>query len=53
VLRKFKPIIQLETWGEHKPVVEAALNREGFEKYYVNHSVLKKHRQERRIRQGI
>jgi len=42
VLRKFKPIIQIETWGEHKPVVEAALNREGFVKFYVDQSALKK-----------
>ena len=41
-LRKFKPIIQIETWGGHKPVVEAALGNEGFEKYYVDHSGLKR-----------
>ncbi|HKZ65162.1 MAG TPA: FkbM family methyltransferase [Chitinophagaceae bacterium] len=42
VLKKFKPTIQIETWGEHKPVVEAALNSAGFEKYYLTGSVLKK-----------
>jgi FkbM family methyltransferase len=42
VLKKFKPIIQLETWGDHKPIVEAALNSAGFEKYYLAGSALKK-----------
>jgi FkbM family methyltransferase len=42
VLKKFKPIIQIETWGDHKPIVEAALNSAGFEKYYLAGSVLKK-----------
>ena len=44
VLKKFKPIIQIETWGEHKPIVEAALYSEGFEKYYVDSTALKKAR---------
>ena len=42
VLKKFKPIIQIETWGTHKPIVEAALNSAGFEKYYLAGSALKK-----------
>ncbi len=41
-LLKFKPIIQIETWGDHKPVVEAALNSAGFEKYFLDGAVLKK-----------
>jgi len=41
-LQKFKPIIQIETWGTHKPIVEAALNGAGFEKYYLNGTELKK-----------
>jgi FkbM family methyltransferase len=42
VLQKFKPVIQIETWGEHKPVVETALNQAGFEKYYLKNGQLKK-----------
>jgi FkbM family methyltransferase len=42
VLEKLKPIIQIETWGDHKPVVEAALTGAGFEKYYVIKNSLKK-----------
>lgn len=42
VLEKLKPIIQIETWGEHKPVVERLLTRAGFEKYYLAGQVLKK-----------
>jgi FkbM family methyltransferase len=41
-LVKFKPVIQLETWGEHKPKVEAALTNAGFEKYYAVNDALKK-----------
>ena len=42
VLKKFKPTIQIETWGDHKPIVEAALSSAGFEKYYVVGNSLKK-----------
>lgn len=42
VLKKLKPTIQIETWGDHKPVVEAALRSAGFEKYYVVGGNLKK-----------
>lgn len=42
VLKKCKPIIQIETWGDHKPVVEAALNSAGFEKYYLSKTILQK-----------
>ena len=42
VLKKFKPIIQIETWGDHKPIVESALNNAGFEKYYLTGAALKK-----------
>lgn len=42
VLEKFKPIIQIETWGEHKPVVEKLLTGVGFEKYYLAGAALKK-----------
>lgn len=42
VLKKFKPTIQIETWGDHKPIVEAALSSAGFEKYYVSGNTLKK-----------
>jgi FkbM family methyltransferase len=41
-LQKFKPTIQIETGGENKPVVVAALDGAGFEKYYLNGSQLKK-----------
>jgi hypothetical protein len=41
-LKKFKPVIQIETWGTHKPIVEAALGSAGFEKYYLAGSALKK-----------
>lgn len=42
VLKKFKPIIQIETWGQHKPVVEASLISAGFEKYFLSGNQLKK-----------
>ena len=42
VLKKFKPVIQIETWGSHKPIVEAALTSAGFEKYYLSGPALKK-----------
>ncbi|MGZ8558905.1 MAG: FkbM family methyltransferase [Chitinophagaceae bacterium] len=42
VLKKFKPIIQVETWGSHKPIVEATLTHAGFEKYCLTGSGLKK-----------
>ena len=42
VLEKFKPTIQIETWGTHKPIVEAALSRAGFEKYFLTGQTLKK-----------
>lgn len=41
-LERFKPTIQIETWGTHKPVVESALQSAGFEKYYLEGSKLKK-----------
>lgn len=41
-LQKLKPVIQIETWGTHKPVVESVLTGAGFEKYYVVASTLKK-----------
>ena len=41
-LIKFKPIIQIETWGDHKPVVESLLTGAGFEKYYLAGQELKK-----------
>ena len=42
VLKKFKPVIQIETWGSHKPIVEEALTSAGFEKYYLAGPALKK-----------
>jgi FkbM family methyltransferase len=42
VLRKCKPVIQIETWGTHKPIVEEVLDQAGFEKYYLAGSSLKK-----------
>ena len=42
VLERFKPTIQIETWGSHKPIVEAALTSAGFEKYYLEGGSLKK-----------
>ena len=42
VLERHKPIIQIETSGEHKPVVEKMLTGAGFEKYYLAGTALKK-----------
>ena len=41
-MKKFKPVIQIETWGEHKPIVESAFSNAGFEKYYLHGTALKK-----------
>ena len=41
-LLKFKPIIQLETWGEQKERVEQLLADNGFEKYQLNGTHLEK-----------
>ncbi len=35
-LLKFKPVIQLETWGDQKESVERLLSDNGFEKYQLN-----------------
>lgn len=41
-LEKLKPVIQIETWGTHKPVVEKYMADAGFEKYYLAGNRLKK-----------
>lgn len=41
LLVKFKPVIQLETWGEHKPKVEKFLTGIGYEIYDVEDDILK------------
>jgi len=42
VLEKFKPVVQIETWGDHKPVVESAFSKAGFEKYFLRNDALTK-----------
>lgn len=41
VLMKFKPIIQLETWGKHKANVEKFLVEMGYEIYSLEDNVIK------------
>lgn len=41
LLNKFKPIIQLETWGEHKSKTETFLLSMGYEIFDVEHNKLK------------
>ena len=41
LLIKFKPVIQVETWGTHKPKVEAYLLKTGYEKYDLENNILK------------
>lgn len=41
LLRKFKPVIQLETWGEHKAPVEKFLLENGYEIYNIEDEVIK------------
>lgn len=40
-LRKLRPVIQIETGGENKPVIESALASIGYEKYYLDGGALK------------
>ena len=42
VLSRLKPTIQIETNGENRTFIESLLSGAGFEKYYVEGSVLKK-----------
>jgi len=41
LLQKHKPVIQLETWGEHKPKVEGFLSGIGYKKYDIENDILK------------
>ncbi|MBS1496509.1 MAG: FkbM family methyltransferase [Bacteroidetes bacterium] len=41
ILIKFKPPIQLETWGEHQPKIETFLLNNGYEKYCLDNAELK------------
>jgi FkbM family methyltransferase len=41
VIMKFKPPIQLETWGNHQPKVERYLLDCGYEKYCLDNNLLK------------
>ncbi len=41
LLMKFKPVIQLETWGEHKPKVEKFLTETGYKVYDIEDGILK------------
>jgi FkbM family methyltransferase len=41
-LLKFKPTIQLETWGEQKEAVEKLLAENGFEKFQLNGKTLER-----------
>ncbi|RYF80387.1 MAG: FkbM family methyltransferase, partial [Chitinophagaceae bacterium] len=41
VFEKHKPIIQVETWGKHKNVVEDFLNGLGYTQYHLEHGKLK------------
>lgn len=42
LLIKFKPIIQVETWGDHKPKVESFLTGIGYEIYDIENEILKR-----------
>jgi len=44
ILQKHKPIVQIETWGTHKPIVEKALFSIGYEKYFLDNGELRKPR---------
>jgi FkbM family methyltransferase len=41
-LKKLKPVIQVETWGTHKEIVEKTLQGIGYEKYYLDGTDFKK-----------
>lgn len=41
LLLKFKPVIQVETWGDHKPKVERYLLNIGYEIYDLENNILK------------
>ena len=41
VIAKFKPIIQVETWGPHKKVVEDFLHGKGYSSFYLEKGKLK------------
>lgn len=41
LLIKFKPVIQVETWGDHKPKVEAYLLNIGYQIYDLENNILK------------
>lgn len=41
LIMKFKPPIQLETWGDHQPKVETFLLNAGYEKYSLENDQLK------------
>ncbi|HEV2833619.1 MAG TPA: hypothetical protein VGW31_16680 [Hanamia sp.] len=41
VLMKYKPIIQLETWGKHKANVEKFLVEMGYEIYNLEDNIIK------------
>ncbi len=41
VILKYKPIIQIETWGDQKPKIESFLTNCGYEIYDIEDSVLK------------
>lgn len=41
LLMKYQPVIQVETWGEHKPKVERFLTRMGYEIYDIEGGILK------------
>lgn len=42
ILEKHKPILQLETWGTHKPVIEDFLFNLRYEKYSLVNKKLEK-----------
>ena len=41
VFEKHKPIVQVETWGTHKAVVEAFFKLLGYDQYYLDNGELK------------
>lgn len=41
LIRKFKPVIQLETWGDHRSVVEKFLLENGYEIYNIEEDLIK------------
>lgn len=49
LLIKHKPILQIETWGEHKTVVDALMDQLGYKMYVLKNSKLQKAHQTEQV----